>query len=338
MFDASDDTKTTLIGAASVTNSVGDGYVQRITMKDGFVYALTFKKGLQVVSSNIAIDNVFRATGGKLSGTPFFVMMRDLNTDGVGFGQDAVVQSIPIRDAQGEPARMSDLKVADYIVDGLGQTLVAAVGELGLVILNPSTGQRLATIKPKRSDGPVPLEMSWGYALALGRVESRDVAVVVGIGTAGSSSESLLAVVDMTQPKAPTTLGMIVIDGPPSDVILNRGTAMVAGGAASQLVSVSDPAMPRKIGAVPNVSGRLASSPAGDVLLSTAGGFQSSPLGGIRTVELKPLVCPPLPAIAAPAPFAVEELGWRMDVVVSEDDGLAVSRVGLGNRQMAHMY
>ena len=81
-------------GAASVSNGVLDGDLLRLVMRGSYVYALANRKGVQVVDVRRAEIN-FADTGGPTS-PAYWAMIRALNTDGQGFGQDAIVATLPL--------------------------------------------------------------------------------------------------------------------------------------------------------------------------------------------------------------------------------------------------
>ena len=85
-------------------------------------YTTTTRQGIQVVDVPLAI-RLFDDAGGDT-----FRVRVPLNTDGQGFGQAAVVATIPILKENGQPAYVGDLKVGD-LRDGFVQPIVVAVSE-----------------------------------------------------------------------------------------------------------------------------------------------------------------------------------------------------------------
>ena len=296
LFDTSNDAATRWIGAVSLTTSAIEGFINRIAIKDGFVYAATAKKGIQVVDLAQA-KALFEPPGS----ANYFRMVQSFNTDGQGFGQEAVVQAIPVKDASGRNQMLWDLKVGDFVVDSSPEPLVVATGEAPLVIVNPQTGATVSKPAINAQGG----SLAWGQALALGTVESLPIAVVVGNGTTPVGSAAVLAVVALTDPRAPETVSVIRLDGVTgtlTDVLLQGTTAYVGTSKEVLLVSIGDPSRPVIAGTLTGVAGRLALG-ANSILFGTVrsvfGG--NDPLGGVRAATLDIL-----PLIAPPAVFAVD--------------------------------
>jgi len=124
------------IGAASLTVTATEGIAQRVAINGSFAYATTTMRGIQVVDIEYA-EWLFDERGGDTSRIRI-----PLNTDGMGFGQEAVVATIPVLKENGRAAFLSDLKVAD-LVDGFMQPIVLATGDIGLTTVNPQTSEVL---------------------------------------------------------------------------------------------------------------------------------------------------------------------------------------------------
>jgi hypothetical protein len=206
LFEVGDDgpqTRIRWIGAATLSNTAQTGIVRRVVLKDRYAYAITTFKGIQVVDLESAKAQ-FAAEGGDTS-----PMRIAFNSDQQGWGQESVVATIPLSKANGRPAFLSDLKVGDYVVDGFAQPLVIAVGETGMAVVNPFTGATLfhGPLQLPAEAGQPRTQISWGYAVALaripiedelGRLVTRNVAVVSGTGTEPGGATELLMVVDLT--------------------------------------------------------------------------------------------------------------------------------------------
>jgi lysophospholipase L1-like esterase len=276
------------VGAATVANSALDGFISRLTLKGGYAYTATVRQGIQVVQVThnlegldpLALQNARTA----------------INTDGSGFGQDAVVQTIPIAKKQnGTEYYLSDLKVGEI----QGQTLVVATGEPGIVIANPQTGsivypQTFPTAL-QTADGSYTL--GWGQALALGRSNDRNLAVIL--------TRSHLVSIDLSEPSVPRIMGYLDLTDQlggflPVDVILKGETALVSAQSPALdqgrvlLVSLATPARPAVVGMLSGRGGRLALGTGGlsNVLFSTGyspfGG--ENPLGGVRAATFGAVV------------------------------------------------
>src|SRR5262249_21938382 len=89
--------KTTWVAAAPLSHTAVDGIVRKVVVHGSFAYAITTFKGVQVVDLDFA-RQFFTENGGGSS-----QMRIDLNTDGVGWGQEAVVGSIPVLKPTAKP-------------------------------------------------------------------------------------------------------------------------------------------------------------------------------------------------------------------------------------------
>src|SRR5207247_4815675 len=102
-------------------------------------YVLTTSKGDQVADAHTATSQ-FKQLKPAGDTSPMRIAF---NSDGQGWGQQFVVETIPVTKNNGKPAFLSDLKVADFLVDGSMQPVIVAVGEeVGLVIANPFSGAK----------------------------------------------------------------------------------------------------------------------------------------------------------------------------------------------------
>ena len=213
VLDVNDDEATRWIGAVSLTSSAVEGFVSRTFLRAGVLYAATFRKGIQVVDLGRAKD-AFKAPG-----TPeYFQMSQAFLTDGRGYGQEDVV-SIPVSSPFGGPARLNDIEAAlTQTADG-AQVLVAAPGDPGLTVVNPTTQSVLWNDKVTVERGVagqkvVEATLRYGQAIALGNVAGQDLAVVVGTGTILQDTQSrpLLMVVSLYDPSHPVGLGYVLLD------------------------------------------------------------------------------------------------------------------------------
>jgi hypothetical protein len=296
VFDVTSSRITSWVGAVSLTNSAGDGFINRIAVRADRAYAATAKKGIQFVDLATVRDN-FRPPGS----AGYFEMARSLNTDGQGWGLEHVV-TIPVKDAGGKTAMLWDLEASEYVVDGLSQTLVVAVGDAGLVVVNPQTQQVLFQGSVSTDDGASFIS---GGAVTLGRVADRDVAIVAGIGSLAGELRSLLMVVALDDPTSPRGLGALVLTDGAVEIVLEGDLALVGGSKQVTIVSLAELEQPRIAGIVSGVSQRIALT-ADRLLLSTGysrfGG--DDPMGGIRIAALKRILA--LRIAAEPLPILFE--------------------------------
>ena len=162
------------------------------------------------------MTQTFQSEGG--DGDPaslsYWSMVRTLNTDGQGFGQGAVQYSIPVKTQANADAFLYDLKVADFSdPSGNLQTLAIATGTVPLAVVD-TVAQTSRPFAVERSDPATETisRLTQGYALAVGDIAGKRVAVLAGAGTiAGGASTYVLAIVDLTTPTAPVTLALIPI-------------------------------------------------------------------------------------------------------------------------------
>ncbi len=308
LFDASadDQGQITFLGAASLTGSAIEGYVDRVFLRTPYLYVSTFRKGIQVLDLarvKASLDEI-----GGINSSGFWRMIRSLNTDGEGFGQDAVTLTIPIQTAAEprHPGRLLDLKVGDYTLGGYRQPTVIATGmdalgtsaEFAFVVANPQTGQ--VVFKDTLTFAPG-VRLTSGQALALANANGREIAVVVGKGDLMADGSPLLgqdvlATVDLTEDAAhPVALGIVALHGAATDVAV-RGDRAFVGGAngEAQIVSLTDSASPFWAGVTTGgVASRLSMGDTG-VLFSTQrslfGG--ASALGEVHALAVDPAACP----------------------------------------------
>jgi hypothetical protein len=111
VFDISRPDDPQWVGAASVSTGVLDGTLRRVVVRGSYAYGLVLRKGVQVVDLRQAEAN-FAATGGPTE-LAYWTMRRALNTDGQGFGMDAVVATIPLPVNQQVQWYPHDLDVGD---------------------------------------------------------------------------------------------------------------------------------------------------------------------------------------------------------------------------------
>jgi len=89
------------VGAVTLGTDPLDGLVRRIRLKDGYVYAATtgIGKGIQVVDLRQAMTLFSTATTAGESNPAFYAMDSLLGLAGHGFAQEAIVQTIPVRES-----------------------------------------------------------------------------------------------------------------------------------------------------------------------------------------------------------------------------------------------
>ena len=298
VFDVSQD-HPRRIGAATLSRTATEGTLSRVEVKGRHAYAITWRKGVLVVDLLEAKQNFDE----EVAGSGNTLRMDDLLArNGYGFGHDAVVQTIPLFKPQSlSQWLLMDLKVGDYVYGGQTQTLVFVAGELSFALVNPQTNDW--TIPASLQVGAN--RLTFGYALALGRLDNKDLAIVVGTGQANhpltgvSTQGPVLAVVDLgeilnpSSPPGPKVLSVIPLFGgafelasSPTDVILKEHLVVVASDRNAILVDLSNLAQPQITGQIEGIGGRLAAGEGslifGSAYSVTAG---QSELGGIRSAS-----------------------------------------------------
>ena len=282
-FDVSSATESRWLGAATVASSAVDGFVSRIRLLDGVAYALTGRKGVQVIDVTQATD-LFQDTIGTPFSPEYFSIVQRLNTAGQGFAQEAVSQAIPLTKDTTRDFFQTDLAAARIQTE----VWAATTGEAPLFLVNPVT---------RATTGSVPVEttanistMTSGSAIEMGQVGGRNIALIAGWGSVGGEPPGwTFAVVDVSTPATPATLDVIALplDTAPTDILLTESTAIVASQNQAALVNVANPEKPLFAGTIDMVGGVLAVTQSG-LLLSTArsafGGDTEG--GGVRTAAL----------------------------------------------------
>jgi hypothetical protein len=283
LFDVTNDNQFDWIGVSSVVSSGMEGFIARVAVKGGFAYTATMKKGIQVVDLQEAVGAL---------GTQYFDAQWAINSEGRGWGQQAVVNTITVPKNAGRDWWLNDIDVADMG----GRTLAVVTGEMGIAVADTGIGSFLF---PGGWPGEVAsangqTTLGFSYVSALGRLSDTDVAVVVGLVNTPEGAQFGLAVVDLEDPAAPALLSWVKLETGgfgPTDVILNGDTALVGmqGGQGGQtlVVSLASPTQPRLIGTIPNIGGRLAMGDNGILYGSAYSPFGGdNPLGGVRTAAL----------------------------------------------------
>jgi RHS repeat-associated protein len=314
LYDVSDDPspKISWVAAATLSNTAQTGIATRVALHRSRAYVLTTFKGLQVVDLTYA-RNQFSHGGDTAP------MRIALNSDGQGWGQEAVVATIPPElTANGRRAFLSDVKVGDFTVDGFNRPLAVVAGEdFGLVLIDPSNGQKQRVrleFPPRESNPARTFRITWGYAVALARVPMRDetgelherhVAVVSGrgaeqVGDNVVSAPDLLMVIDLTDVASPEVLGYLALPRA-TDLTIHGSQAFVGERTLNyqtgelsdrvHIVDLSDPTNFRRLGHIEGMTGWLAVADlpsVGPVVFSTARTVESDPEPFVRSSSLQP--------------------------------------------------
>ena len=283
-FDVSSDAESRWVGAASVASSATDGFAIRIRLLDGVAYALTGRKGIQVIDVNQATD-LFQASAGAPFSPEYFSVVRRLNTDGQGFGQQAVGQAIPLPKDASRDFFQQDLAAARIQTE----IWTATTGEAPLFLVNPVSRATTGSVPVETIGDPASI-MTSGASIEMGQVGGRDVALIAGWGSVGGEPPGwAFAVVDVSTPSTPVTLDIISLplDTAPTDILLTGNTAIVASANQAALVNVANPDKPIFAGTIDTVGGVLALTDANILVSSARSAFGGdTEQGGANTAVL----------------------------------------------------
>jgi hypothetical protein len=296
------------IGSVSLSTNPIDGMVNSIVVRADRIYAATMRKGIQVVDIHQMLADVQERLTDPAFGILNYLarqatINRDLYTEGQGFATDAVVNTIPVSAPVPCPsgqtngagtcneefkANIVGIKVSDYVVEGESATWVIGTGFIQpasnapsgsnpatIVAVNPATND---VFRNTPDDGAGTFLLR-GTAIDLAQVQNSDlpnvsnIAVVVG----DSASSGVMFILDMTDPRSPTTLSMTPLDlslGEPTDVLVRDKVAAVAFEHVTVLYDISDPTNPQSLGKVGSdsdpVGGKIAFSSDGSMMYSSA--------------------------------------------------------------------
>jgi hypothetical protein len=205
-----------------------------------------------------------------------------------------------------DPAR--PVMVDSYETSG-GDTIrnaldVAAIPGLALLAVESSNGGGLGAFEVD-DDGVVALA-SWltigdGYT----SVSVGEGLAYLGYGPTWTAPRGGLSIVDVTDPAAPETGGLLPLLGTPNDVFLSDGVAFVASGRSGlRVVDVSDPSAPRELGHCDTPE------QAWGVAVSGEHAYVADGAGGLRVVGVAAPTAP-----AEIGSLALPGEAWGLDVV-----------------------
>ncbi len=324
---ASTPPQVTRVGAVSATSSATNaGVALRLSMLDQYLYASTFLQGLQVIDLNQATTEYTYYQNNNPSGFD-----ESVSTDGEGFAMDTIVNTIPLPiNAQGGTATEFGLKAAYFATASAGggaatQPLMVATGALPLVVADPMAGSNGVLYPPYTSSAPGapltqgPLQMTVGtsvYSLSNGvavdvgtipvnvngTTVNKQIAVLVGSGSANGASAPMLMVVDISQPYVPGSqppytpaspylplpIGFFQLSAGPTDVILDGTMALVGTGSNVLVVDLTNPYDPVNGGQITGSFGtRLALDPNGTLIAAGNVPSATAPNSTVQTTTLQ---------------------------------------------------
>jgi len=317
LYDVTNPEAPEWVGAASLTNSVGEGSINRITMRGSRVYAGTFKRGIQIVE----VESMRSALPACCS-AEYFKASSDLNLDGKGFNQAAIIATIPVPGPSGQASFFSGIKSLAQSAE----PLIVATGNFGLALARESSAGSTVYRGMPSKDGET---LQYGLALDVANVGGYDLAVVAGV----SGTKQILMVVDVSNPLLPVALSVreIVADGRGVvDVLVNGTLVYVSTQKATappslgvEVFDISDPDTIAHLGRIDGVGGRL--SIVGKLLYGATSGTFGAPIdgaGGVRSAALGTLALiegtnPPV-VVVGEGPRAAEDFQIRYRVFPPE--------------------
>ena len=294
IYQVSRDGPSEWIGAASLTTTAAEGIVQSVAVLGNYAYTVSTFKGIQVVDLALA-KALFDEAGGDVS-----KVRVPLNTDGQGFGREAVISTIPVFKGS-RPAFLSDVKVAT-MHHGFFQPIVLATGDVSLVVANPQTSEILFPPAPGQPGCNAPIDIR-GRAIDVAKIGDRDIAAIVGDASIGPA----LVILDVTIPDCPNSLGIpLPLDGKALGVKLSGFEALVGTDNGVTIFHLDNPSSAMKAGEIPDVGTRIAVTKT-EILLTAmqdVSGRPDVPKGGLRTATLGLLaiVSQPTPVLATEDP------------------------------------
>jgi len=285
LYDVTTDQINRVAGISVTSSAVNVGQILRVTLHGNFAYTSTYPLGISVVDMQQGINeyqNAVNADPRSFAGP--------VTTDGQGFANDAVVNTIPVQDPtkNGNPnVMLLGIQAGDFVVAGSDpqnpttQTLVVATGaapgpqtpnQVSFVVADPSQPSSSALLySGSLQSGNFGLNR--GVALALGQINIPDtngnpvphpIAVAVGSGVAPDpvnptqTTSLVLAVVDMTAPATPKVLSLRGLSAFPNDVVMKDNFALVGESTKTEIFDLTDPANPFLAGAIDGIGGTLA--------------------------------------------------------------------------------
>jgi hypothetical protein len=314
LFDVSDTTKPVEIGAATLASNLGQGSVNRITMRGNRIYAGTMNQGIQVVDTDEMRSN-YNPCNASVCDVAYFNMQRDLSTDGVGFGAGAVIKTFPVTGLNAVFSGIKSIQQTD-------EPLIVAVGSFGLALAKEGSASLLYQGYPAKGTD----RLDYAYAVDTAQIGGYDIAVIAGL----SGGRQVLMTVDVTNPSIPVVRGVheVQTDGRGVVDILIQGTVAYVStqkqttpaSLAVEVFELSAIDTIAYLGRVEGVGGRLAIS--GKLLYGAASTTFGTPLdgiGGVRSAALGTMALieatnPPV-VVVGEGPRAAEDFTVRFRVI-----------------------
>ncbi|HEX9983135.1 MAG TPA: Ig-like domain-containing protein [Thermoanaerobaculia bacterium] len=286
LFDVNEPSQPKRVAVVSVAESAEAGVVLRVHLHGRYAYTITYPYGMQVIDMERAVEihKEYSDDPGKR-----LDMAKAIVTAGVGFAQQAVVNSIDVNHIEGQFSRLFNIFAGEYVIDGQPKTLVFGTGTRPLVIIDPTSAGNSA-LKVVTLPGNDRGSLRNGRGLAPTLVRGRQLVIIGGDGVPqfAGSEQPTMAVVDVTNPLQPKIVGSINVPGSVADVAAHGDRAYVSTSNATYVYSIADPERPRQIGFVPGIGGSISLDANGTMVVGTSRDGVST--AGIHTAVLHPML------------------------------------------------
>jgi len=294
------------------TNLPGQGFASSLDLRGSFAYVAGGSVGLELLDLKKAVE-LYRAESPSDAYAIPFMVSQSLFSRGVGFGQPAIVRTVPIEVA-GKTLSATEVEVAETSQGVVG--LVGAfdplesAGYLAVLSLaslsNPVVEGFVQLLVVLPEDQGV-LEVGVPTDVGFAEIGGADLALVVGQGRVPGSDARVgrLAVVDVTDPKNPKLLSVTSLEGSNASGLALSGldTVLVSTPEGVESYSFLNPSRPRLSGKLPGIAGAL-----GDLSLANENAVLVS-VGKNKELKLTALaVVPTLGIVPSPVVTGEETL------------------------------
>ena len=310
VYDIADPENPQWVGAATLSTGATDGTPSRIAVRNGKVYAATFKKGIQIATLEGLKTNF---SAGLASAAIAF--------EGKSYNQLAVTTiDLPTPGSAAMPW-MRDISAVQIDSD----TIIAVATSFGLALVSEGASAPLFRGHlPKNSP-----TTTFIYAAEATILDNRPVVIVAAM-TGGTTPRTVLMVVDISIPGNPIVLGSAPLttqDLVPVDIEVSEGKAFVGFESPTapkfEVVQISNPTSPIPAGVIEGVGGRL--QVLDGVIYGASYGYATAGVkGGIRTAALATLALidgtNPGTVVVGDGPRAAEAFQLKYRVVPSSTE------------------
>jgi hypothetical protein len=291
VYDVSSGGASNWVGAVTLSVTPAQGLIHRVIASGGVGYAITSLQGIQVVDLDFARSQFQQV----LTSRGKSHIEQQLITDGVGFGEQAVIGTIPVSKADGRPAFLADLAIAQLEVGSTSSRVPVAVvtGEIALGLYDALNSTQLfkGGIVDGDGDPVAPLVTFRGRAIDLLERNGKTFAVLAGDISTGST----LLVVDVTRPTAPFLVSQTPLGASPISIAVDDRRAFIGSRYAASALDdnfirvfyLDDLASPVEAGIIHGIAGEVALTQAETIVTTMPSLVEATtPFGGINTASL----------------------------------------------------